>query len=127
MVRSVTIPIRVVPEVNQRGGWQRRFFSRTKPHKEIVFLACRTTFGATPPKLPLVIKMTRISPGMLDDDNAVGAMKAVRDSVAQYLGINDRDNRVKWLVGQEKGKRGQYAVRIDVYDLECARDIVREA
>lgn len=58
-----------------------------------------------PPALPVVVTLVRCSPRLLDDDNAVGAMKAVRDEVAAWLGVDDRDPRVRFVVEQEKVPR----------------------
>lgn len=57
------------------------------------------------PELPVVVTMTRCWPGTLDDDGAVGSMKNVRDEIAKWLGVDDRDPRVTWQVGQVKVSR----------------------
>lgn len=77
----------------------------------------RVTEKVTRPAGPLVVRLTRISPGRLDDDNVRQALKAMRDQVARELGIDDRDPLVKWdyeSPGQEKGPRGYSAVRIEI-------------
>jgi len=63
------------------------------------------------PALPVVVTMTRVSPGTvpMDDDNLSGALKAVRDAVATWLGIDDRDPRVRWAYEQ---RRGPWAVEV---------------
>lgn len=60
----------------------------------------------------LIVTIYRIAPRELDDDNLRGAAKAVRDSVAECLGIDDRDPRCTWNYGQIRGKVKEYAVRI---------------
>lgn len=62
----------------------------------------------------IVVQFTRIAPGAFDDDNMTISAKRLRDGVADALGIDDRDARVRWLTGQEKAPRGVYAVRIEV-------------
>lgn len=57
----------------------------------------------------VVVTLTRQSPRALDDDNLASAFKAVRDGVADALGIDDRDPRVRWRPVQV---RGPVAVRI---------------
>lgn len=64
--------------------------------------------------LPARVRLTRVSAGTLDDDNLRGALKGVRDGVADRLGVKDNDPRVTWEYGQAKGKRGEYAVLVDV-------------
>jgi hypothetical protein len=51
---------------------------------------------------------------MLDDDNLRGATKSCRDGVADWLGINDNDERVVWLYQQRKGAPREYAVEVTV-------------
>jgi hypothetical protein len=47
--------------------------------------------------------MTRLGPSAgLDSDNLAGALKAVRDGVADWLGIDDRDPRVAWVCDQRR-------------------------
>lgn len=53
-----------------------------------------------------------MAPRGLDTDNLQGSAKHVRDAVARWLGVNDRDPRVTWHVGQEHGR--VYEVRIVV-------------
>lgn len=59
-----------------------------------------------------VVTITRLSARELDSDNLESSQKAVRDGVADALGIDDRDPRVTWLYAQEKAKG--YAVRITI-------------
>lgn len=66
------------------------------------------------PELPVVVTMTRCSIGTLDDDGAVGAMKSCRDEIAKWLGVNDNDQRVEWVVKQAKVKRDAVGVVIRV-------------
>jgi hypothetical protein len=53
----------------------------------------------------------RVAPRRLDDDNAVAAMKGVRDEVARWLRVDDGSARVRFVVQQDPGP---YAVRIVV-------------
>jgi hypothetical protein len=65
------------------------------------------------PDVPLVVKLTRIAPRMLDDDNCIGGMKSVRDAVAEWLMVDDGDSRVRYEYAQEKGMPKRYAVRVE--------------
>lgn len=63
---------------------------------------------------PVVVTMTRVSPGEVDDDNLPGALKAVRDELSVWLcGGNDRDPRVQWRYAQKKEPK-THAVLISV-------------
>lgn len=64
----------------------------------------------------VVVQLTRVAPRPLDDDNLASALKAVRDGVADALGVDDRDPRVVWLVDQRKGKA---AVEVQVFRSEA--------
>lgn len=60
---------------------------------------------------PCRVVITRVFPHQLDSDNLTGSAKHVRDGIADWMGVDDRDPRVEWLVAQEKGPA---AVRIEV-------------
>ena len=59
---------------------------------------------------PAVVTITRLAPTSLDSDNLQGSAKHVRDAIAAWLGVDDRDPRVTWHVGQERQKT--YGVRL---------------
>lgn len=61
----------------------------------------------------LVITLTRIGPGTLDsEDNLAAGFKAVRDGIADALGVNDRHPRLRWFYGQERGGPRVYGARV---------------
>jgi hypothetical protein len=65
------------------------------------------------PSLPVTITLTRLGPSNgLDDDNLAGACKGVRDELARWLKVDDRDPRVTWLYGQQRTK--EWAVQVEV-------------
>ena len=92
----VHLPIATVSESNRRDHWQVKR-KRAKAQRQMA-AALVPRFG-----LPCVVTLTRVSPRELDDDNLRGALKAVRDGVADRLGIDDRDPRVEWRYAQRKG------------------------
>jgi hypothetical protein len=65
------------------------------------------------PSFPCVVRLTRYAPRLLDSDNCVGSLKAVRDAVAFFLQVNDADPRVVWEYDQEKSRQG-YQVKIEI-------------
>ena len=69
----------------------------------------------------LTVTLTRLSERYLDDDNVRGALKAVRDEVAAWLGVDDRDPRVTWAYAQQQVKRGHFGVRVVVTTTDEAR------
>jgi hypothetical protein len=50
----------------------------------------------------------------LDGDNLQSGFKAVRDGVADWLGVDDGNGLVDWQYVQRSGKAGEYAVEIEV-------------
>lgn len=107
---AVELPVKTVSEMNQRGHWSARA-KRMRTHR-------RTAYALTPAitALPAAVRLVRLSAGTLDDDNLRSALKGVRDGVADKLGIADNDPRVRWLYGQERCKRGDHAVRVELID-----------
>lgn len=71
------------------------------------------------PSVPCIVTITRMSPGNgIDDDNLVSCAKAVRDQIAEWIGVDDRDSeRVRYVVKQE---RGPWSVRIQFESAEKA-------
>lgn len=66
------------------------------------------------PELPCVVTLTRIAPRRLDDDGLTAALKSCRDGVADWLRVDDRDERVTWEYRQARGGVREYAVIIGV-------------
>lgn len=61
------------------------------------------------------VTMVKLGPGEMDDDGVSGAMKYVRDTVALFCGLDDKDKRWKWEYGQERHK--QTGIRISIEKL----------
>lgn len=63
------------------------------------------------------VTLIRISAGELDTDGLAGSLKAVRDEVAAWLGVDDSARApASWRVGQQRGPREVHAVRIEIED-----------
>jgi len=83
---------------------------RVKEERErVAWVLCARK--AERPALPCVVTLTRVAPSNgLDDDNLSGAMKAVRDQVAHWIGVDDaRRDIVRYEYEQ---RRGPWAVEI---------------
>jgi hypothetical protein len=117
---TVTLPIRLLSEANLRQHWAEKA-RRARAQRLATWGGVR---AAGPGRLrwPLDVTITRVAPRQLDDDNLRGACKAVRDGIADALGLpSDRDPRVVWLYAQEKSTRpGEYAVRISIVSRETS-------
>lgn len=101
------LPIKTVSEANRRDHWAARA-KRAKAQRWAAFC-----YVPTHP-LPCVVTLTRIGPRLLDDDNLRGALKAVRDGIADRLGVDDADPRVEWRYAQRRGEPRQYAVDVAI-------------
>ncbi|MBE0568400.1 MAG: hypothetical protein IH577_01830 [Deltaproteobacteria bacterium] len=62
------------------------------------------------------VTLTRIAPRALDTDNLASGLKAIRDGVADALEIDDGSSLIEWRYAQEKGKPGEYAVRVEIQE-----------
>lgn len=106
----VELPIKTVAGLNAREHWRKR-------SKRVRAERVAANFGIRSPgmpNLPVAVTLTRLSAGTLDDDNLQGAFKAIRDGVADAYGVPDNDPRIAWRYSQERCKRGQFGVRIEV-------------
>lgn len=99
----LTIPIRTVSALNSREHWRQRH-RRVKAERNAAAWVLAPV--AKPATLPAAVRLTRIGPtnGLDEGDNLNSAMKGVRDQVAEWLGVNDGDPRVKWLYAQRREK-----------------------
>ncbi|GAB4240845.1 MAG: hypothetical protein OHK0028_19100 [Deltaproteobacteria bacterium] len=113
----VLLPVRTWSEANQRGHWGKRA-RRAKRQREAARLLVRAARLALPASGPVVITLTRIAPRALDSDNLVSGLKAVRDGVADALRVDDGSSRIEWRYAQAKGKPGEYAVRVEIHEME---------
>lgn len=104
----IEIPIKTAPGLNAREHWQQRA-RRTRKEREATAWVLRS---AARPQIPCAVLLTRAgpSPGM-DDDNLAGAMKAVRDEVARWLGIDDRSPQVRYRYAQCRART--WSVRVE--------------
>jgi hypothetical protein len=69
--------------------------------------------GEQKPPIPCSVRLTRVGPGMLDDDNLVGAMKGVRDEIAKWLGIDDRHSETVRYVYAHKRDSSGWSVTVE--------------
>lgn len=95
---------------------------RVKSERAMVGWCLLGTLGPTPPPVGegLVITLVRVAPRRLDSDNAVGALKACRDAVAAWLGIDDGSPLLDWRYDQASG---QHAVRVTIERLLAPRPV----
>lgn len=108
---DITLPLRTKNPTNNRQHW-RVVWKRSKKERGTAYMLTKQKIiGMT---FPVVVTLTRLSAGELDDDNLRSSLKAIRDGVADAFGMADNDKRLKFDYAQEKCKRGAYGVRIQI-------------
>jgi hypothetical protein len=107
-MNAILVPIRTAPGLNVREHFAVRA-KRVKGEREATAWLLR---GASKPSVPCTVLLTRVAPSAgLDDDNLSGALKGVRDEVAKWLGVDDRQRtQVRYRYAQA---RGPWGVRIE--------------
>lgn len=124
---GVAFAMQTKPGMNAREHFRVRA-KRVKAEREVTAWELKR---CTRPPVPCTVLLTRMSPGTrpLDDDNLAGSLKAVRDEVAKWLGVDDGNRsavrfryaqvRAPWGVRVQFGPpvRGQQGV-LDFIDLE---------
>jgi crossover junction endodeoxyribonuclease RusA len=110
MIISVLLPIRTVSEANLREHWGAKA-KRAKQQRATAKLGLYNRRGLGKSKR-LSILIVRIGARKLDSDNLARSAKAVRDGIADALGVDDGDEKISWFYGQEIGK--PYSVRVEI-------------
>lgn len=109
VVVVLDVPVRLASEANARGTLRAKI-----GRKAAVKAAVRAALAlAAPPPLPVRVTLTRVGGKRLDSDNAARACKAVRDVVAEWLGLDDADSRVRWVVRQRAGWAAGVRIRVE--------------
>lgn len=100
----ILVPIRTGRGLNDRECWQARQ-RRVKKQRQAVAWVLKS---ATRPDIPCSVLLTRIAPSSgLDDDGLVGSLKAIRDQVAEWLGVDDKHrDQVRYRYAQCRGEWG---------------------
>lgn len=143
MRRSITAPVKVITENTFRSmafaktpagypvGPQMQARATRDMHAVIAGLLTQlprpraTLEDGTPNRF--LVRLTRVSPNYTDDDGlAGGTMKAVRDEVATWCGIDDGHARITFEYDQQACRRTEFALRIEVEDLEIGTDTIIE-
>lgn len=118
MTLVLDLPLMTVSEANARSHFHERArrAAAQRTGAQMALMVPLRRAGLDPAATPLVVLMTRLSRGELDDDNLRGALKAVRDGIADALGLkSDRDPRVEWRYAQAKATKAMpHGVRIEV-------------
>lgn len=108
LIVGVHVPVRLVSEANSHTHYWERV-ARAKAQRQAWAWVSKTISEAGKIDILdalksgiLLVHIVRVEPRRLDSDNLAGCGKHLRDSVAGWLGIDDANPSVKWLVTQEK-------------------------
>lgn len=133
MITVLIEGMRLESEANKRGHWTKGA-KRAASTRGAVTMAmrCRAMVPGLTLDKGVAVTITRIAPRPLDDDNNARACKAVRDGIADWLGIDDRDERVSWRYEQRKDQRAHYygvEIRIEArkHCEACGQVVTEEA
>ena len=112
---SFVVPVKTVSESNHREHWRSRA-DRAKAQRSGALERALSAVGGLELSLPVVVRLTRYGVKTLDDDNLAGALKGVRDGIAEWLGVDDGDrSRVQYLVEQITSPRELTGVEVEVF------------
>lgn len=91
---------------------------RVKSEKEIVGWTIK---AAPKPRFPCTVKLIRHAPGRgLDSDNLQGSLKATRDAVAAWLGVDDAKEEIARYEYDQQKNAGAWGVTIEITEQEHA-------
>lgn len=111
-VWTLTLPLVVVSEANQREFWQKKYARKAAQQAEIDTF-WKSTFPRIP-KAPCSVHLTRLGGSRMDGDNLAGAFKHVRDQIARILGIDDGSDLITWSYDQQPG--GEKGIRVEIVE-----------
>ena len=103
-----------IPGLQTRGGMNARehYIVKARRVKSERLTVAWWLRGLKKPLPPLLVTLTRIAPSAgLDDDNLVSSQKGIRDSFAEWIGVDDKHRDiVHYEYAQE---RGAWGIRIE--------------
>lgn len=116
-------PLRTVTGLNARESWQVKA-KRVKRERAATTNALRKALrvprwrcsGVV--RLPALVTLTRIGPKEPDDDAIAPALKAVRDAIASYLGVDDGCDYLCFRYMPHE--QGEFGVRVRIEPLDDA-------
>lgn len=104
-MKPIRLPLKTVNPLNKREHWAERM-RRAKKEREIAYLA-------TPPglKTPITVKLTRFGPRLMDDDGLSASFKAIRDGIADKVGVDDGSSQIAFKYAQQRHR--QFSIEVE--------------
>jgi hypothetical protein len=111
-ILHLRLEMRLSSRTNARMSWRER---AKVTRQQLVALNLHWKCQGKPRlPLPLRVRFTRIGQGLLDaEDNLREAFKALKDEVAEIVGVDDADVRIEWEYRQTRAMN--YAVEVDFW------------
>lgn len=103
---GIFLGVQTVSEMNMRDDHYSRH-SRKKLQQGSFYIA---VLAIPRPTEPIRVRMIRLGPRRMDDDNLASSFKHLRDAVAKWVGVDDGEAFYEWVCEQEK--HPFYGVRI---------------
>lgn len=110
------VPVRTVNLTNARMHWRARSKCVREQREAVTYVLLGADWSALPkptPETPWDVKLVRLAPRELDDDGVVSALKAPRDAVAAFVGVDDRHKHIVKYEYDQRRER-EYGVEITV-------------
>jgi hypothetical protein len=128
--QSVQFPLHVLPTNRTLGEHPFARARRVRSHREIVRRELDRNLVVPPLVVDgsdnaIEVEMVRLSPGTVDDDVLPVCLKHVRDEIADWLDLDDRDERVRFRPLQQQCEPGYHAVRITISDRSHGASLAR--
>lgn len=117
LVMLKTLPLTLRPRANASRSSSRLAGSHAAKVQRVAAFMVMGQWPELPEGSLTVVRMVRVAPRELDDDNLASAFKSVRDGITDAFGLaSDRDPRVAWLPDWERSTTPRSSsVRIEVY------------
>jgi hypothetical protein len=114
---AFTIHVATINSQNEtrQGGWRARVRRAQKQKQACFWPLAKHVPRGTPLALPILVTLTRVSAGTMDDDGLRNALKHVRDAIANWVGIDDGDTTsIAFRYLQERGPKLTRLVRVQI-------------
>src|ERR1051326_7478627 len=106
--------LKTVSEANDRSHWAVKN-RRKQEQQQMVSAVMHNALNGRHVELPCIVKLTRIGPKRMDDDNWARSAKGVRDIIAQKLDCDDGDeSKIRFEYAQMPIGSRDYAVKVEI-------------
>lgn len=106
--------LRTVSEANSREHWAVKHQRKKSQQREIA-VAMQNALCGRRIELPCVVRLTRIGPNRMDDDNLIRSCKGVRDILALKLGADDGDeSKIRFEYSQMPIGSRTYGLKVEI-------------